>query len=131
MRVALQYAAVHKGAGVALVAVAGDIFFIRLGTVGELPFCAGAEARAAAAAKPAALDGVYDLLAGHFGKHLGKGLITVEGYVFVDIFRVYNAAVAQSHAVLLFIKADIGKGGFVHLPVFFIVIDELLYYAPL
>ena len=51
-----------------------------------------------------------DLFAGHFGEHLGQGLVAVKGDVLVDIFGVDDAAVPQGDALLLLVEADFVQG---------------------
>ena len=51
-----------------------------------------------------------DFFTGHFGEHLGQGLIAVKGDVLVDIFGVDDAAVAQGDALLLLVEADFVQG---------------------
>ena len=102
--VALQHGTVHKGAGVALIGVAADIFHIALTLPGKEPLLAGGEAAAAAPAQSAVLDGLNDLIGGHLGQHAAQRLVAVHGDVFIDIFGVDDAAVAQRHTLLLFIE---------------------------
>ena len=112
MRVALQHAPVHECAGVALVRVAANVFNVALRRLGKFPFKPRGEARAAAPAKAAFEYNVYNVVAAHLRKRLGKRLVAVKGDVFVYIFRVYNAAVSQRHALLLFVKIDLLKGAY-------------------
>ena len=112
MRVAFQHAPVHECAGVALVRVAANVFNVALGGLGKFPFKSRGEARAAAPAKAAFEYNVYNVVAAHLRKRLGKRLVAIEGDVFVYVFRVYNAAVSQRHALLLFVKIDLLKGAY-------------------
>ena len=107
MRVALQHGTVHERAGVALVSVAGHVLLIGLGAVGELPLQARGETAAAAAAQAGLEDFVDDLLAGHAGQRLFQRLVAVEGQVFVNVFGVDHAAVAQSDALLVLVEVNI------------------------
>ena len=43
----------------------------------------------------------------HFGQDLGERGVAVKSDVFVDIFGVDHAAVAQHHALLLFVELDL------------------------
>ncbi len=105
-RVALEYRAVHECSGVALVAVADDIFCVVILIVCELPLASGGEASAAASAQTGLEDGVYDLLSVH-GQCLCKTRISAPSERLVNIFGVDNAAAVQGNAVLLFIKVDV------------------------
>ena len=106
--VALQHAAVHKCAGVALVGVAAYIFLhIAAVARGKLPFAASGETCAAAAAQAGVQDRLDDVVRRHFSEHLAQRLIAVKGNVFVDVLGVDNAAVAQRDAHLFFIKRGV------------------------
>ena len=104
MGVALQHGAVHERAGVALIGVAADILHIALALPGKEPLLPGGEAAAAAPAQAAVLDGLDDLIGGHPRQHTAQCLVAVHGNVLVDIFGVNDTAVAQGHAVLLFVE---------------------------
>ncbi len=110
--VALQNGTVHKGSGVALVGVTAHIFLIRIGNdvPCQLPLHARGESAAAPAAETGIKDSLDNVLGLHFGDHLGKSLIAVGSDVFVYIFGIYNAAVTESNAVLLFIEVCFVKG---------------------
>ena len=107
MGVALQNGAVHEGAGVTLVGVAGHIFLIGLGSGTKAPLLAGEEAAAAPSAQAGILDGLDDLLGGHLGEHLAQGGIAVVGDVLVDVFRVDDAAVLERHTHLLLVEVGL------------------------
>ncbi len=47
----------------------------------------------------------------HLGQSVSQGLVAVEGDIFFDIFSVNSAAVSQSHALLLLVKANVSKKG--------------------
>ena len=104
MGIALQHGAVHERAGVALIGVAADILHIALALPGKEPLLPGGEAAAAAPAQAAVLDGLDDLIGGHPRQHTAQCLVAVHGNVLVDIFGVNDTAVAQGHAVLLFVE---------------------------
>jgi len=70
MRVALDLVAVHVSAGVALVGVANNVFFIRLRFGQKIPLVPGKEARAAASTQPRGLDLLNDRLAAPIDQHL-------------------------------------------------------------
>ena len=111
--VALQDAAVHKGAGVALVGVAaGELLPVGAdGVVGELPFLACGESGAAAAAQTGGLDQVDHLLGLHLGEDLAQRLISADADVFVDVFRVDDAAVAQGDTLLMLVEFRVRQRG--------------------
>ena len=114
MGIALQYGAVHEGAGVALVGVAADVFDA-VGTdrvVGELPLHAGGEARAAPAPEAGGLHRVDDLLGRDaLGEDPAQGGIAVRADVLVNILRVDDAAVAQGDTLLVLVEAGLGQRG--------------------
>ena len=104
MRITLDDAPVHKGAGVALIGVADDdrLNLARLGGVAAgLPLDAGRESAAAAASQPGALDLDDDLLRTHLGHRLHQGGVSVDGDVIVDPLGIDDAAVAEHHQFLL------------------------------
>ena len=107
MRIAFENGAVHERAGVALVGVAADVFLFADGILCKLPFPARREARAAAAAKPGFGDHIDDVLRRHFREYFAERFVTVIRDVFLDLFGVDHAAVAQRHAVLLFIEIGV------------------------
>ena len=59
---------------------------------------------AAAPAQAAVLDGLDDLIGGHPRQHTAQCLVAIHGYVFINILGVDDTAVAQGHAVLLFVE---------------------------
>ena len=134
VRVALEHGAIHECARVALVGVADDIFLIRLILAGEAPFQTRRESAAASAAQTGILDYLDDLVRGVFGQAFCKSLIAVHGYVFIDIFGVDNAAVAQRDSLLLFIELSLvealdgvaGDGVIVEQMLDYSALDEVL-----
>jgi len=106
--VALKDAAVHERARVALVGVAADVLYRRR-SGRELPLEAGREAGAAASAEAGLRDDIDDLFRRHLCEDAAEGLVTVDGYVLVDVFGVYDAAVAKRDAGLLFIEFRLGE----------------------
>ena len=109
VRIALQHRAVHESAGIAFVGIAKDILLVRLVGSRKAPLDAGREAAAAAPAQAGVLDGLDDLLRRHFGQHLAESHIAVHRDVFVDDLRVDDAAVAQRHALLLFVESGVAQ----------------------
>ena len=110
MRVAFQHGAVHERARVAFVGVADHVFLVGFVRRGKAPFEPRGEAAAAAAAQTGILHDLDDLFGLELGQALGKRLIAVVGDIFVDIFGIDDAAVAQRHALLLFIEVGFLEG---------------------
>ena len=109
MRVALQYRTVHECSGVALVAVADDVFCVVILIVCELPLASGGEASAAASA--AGRDSRMVFMTSRVCP-LSVPLqdphnAAPSRCTSVNIFGVDNAAAVQGNAVLLFIKVDV------------------------
>ena len=100
VRVALQDAAVHVGARVALVAVADDEVLVGLRLAGQLPLQPDREACAAPAAQAGRLQLVDHLLGRHAGQDAGQALVAAAVQVLVDFLGVDHAAVAHDDAVL-------------------------------
>ncbi len=99
-RIALQHAAVHERARVALVGVADEV----AGRVGRrrshLPLLPGGIAAAAAAAQLRAGDFLDHPLRVVLLQHLGQGLEAAVVEVFFDALGIDDAVVAQGHAAL-------------------------------
>ena len=103
--VALHHAAVHERAGVALVAVADDVFFRALLFARAIPLASGGESAAAA---QAGIENIAaDLLVRHLEQRLFKRAVAALGDILLDVLGVRRAAVFQHHTVLLFIERDI------------------------
>src|SRR5579859_3344233 len=79
VRVTLEHAAVHEGAGVALVGIADDVFFGSSRFGNSRPFESGGESRAAAAAQAARYYGFDDVLGCAFMENFVQGFVTVFG----------------------------------------------------
>ena len=109
LRIAFQLGAVHEGARVAFVGVAHDVLLVAGGLFAELPFQAGGEAGAAAAADARLLDLIDDLIGGHLGERLGEGGPSVHGDVFVDAFGIDDAAVCAGDLVLMAEEVDFAE----------------------
>ena len=75
--------------------------------VPRLPFDAGGEARAAAAAEAGGLDLVDHLLRGELGERLAGGHVAVARDVGVDVVIVHGAAVAQRDLDLFLEEVDV------------------------
>ena len=105
--VALHHAAVHERTGVALVAVADDVFFRALLFARAIPLASGGESAAAAAAQAGIENIAADLLVRHLEQRLFKRAVAALGDILLDVLGVRRAAVFQHHTVLLFIERDI------------------------
>ncbi len=107
MRIALQHAAVHVGAGIALVGVADDVTGFAVCRPRLRPLLPG---RVPAAA-PAAQAGGRDLLDHRFGRHggqyFGQSRVTAHRYVVFDARRRQTAVVAQQAALLRRVEGDL------------------------
>ena len=102
MGVALQYAAVHEGTGVAFVGVANDIFLIACGIAHKLPFHAGGETAAAPAAQTGFLNFVDNRLGIH-GQCFLQSFVTAGGQIVFNAFRIGPAQTGGYGTHLLFI----------------------------
>ena len=98
VRVAFHDGAVHKCAGVAFVRVANYIFDVRLLLMGKLPFQSCGEAATATSAQAGAFDEVDYVRRLLIEKAVRQCVISFAGDIFLDIFRVDKAAVAQGDA---------------------------------
>ena len=105
--IALHHAAVHERTGVALVAVADDVFFRALLFARAIPLASGGESAAAAAAQAGIKNIAADLLVRHLEQRLFKRAVAALGDILLDVLGVRRAAVFQHHTVLLFIERDI------------------------
>ena len=93
--VALQNRAVHEGTGVPLVSIADDELLLRFLVGGELPFAAGGETAASAAAQPGCADEVDHLLRGHRGQRFCERPVATGGDVLFDLLGIEAPGVAQ------------------------------------
>ena len=107
MGVAFQQAAVHVGAGVALVGVADHVLGIAFGLAGGIPLPAGGKPAAAAAAQVGGDHLVHHRLGRHAAEHLGQGAVAADGQVVLDAGRVDQAVHAEDQAHLLFVKRHV------------------------
>ena len=114
MGIPLHNGAVHKCAGVALVAVADDVLGVGFLLSGAVPLAAGRETAAAASAQPGIGDRFADFLVGHFKQRLFKAGITALCDIFLDILRIRCAAVLQNDAVLPLVEGNILLAGVRH-----------------
>ena len=108
VRIAFHDRTIHECAGVALVAVADNVFDGCILVSGNLrPLLAGREACAASAAQTGVGNFGDYLVGGHVKQRLFKGGVAADGNVFLNAFRVYVSAVLKSNAGLLLIEGDI------------------------
>ncbi len=94
VRIALQDAAVHECSGVAFVGVADGVLDATWGLATQLPFQAGEEASATAAAQAGALGLLNHLIRRHLCERLAQRGIALARDVLVNAFGIDQAAVA-------------------------------------
>ena len=109
MGVAFQHGTVHECAGVALVGVAAHIFLVCVVLLTELPLKTGWETRAAAAPESGIQKGLDYIVRSHLREHLAQCLVSACTYVFLNVFRIDDTAVAQGDTVLFFIKVSVNQ----------------------
>ena len=105
--VALHDGAVHECAGVALVAVADDVFLLCLLAARAVPLAPGGEAAAAAPAQTGGDDLLTDLLIRHLEERALKARVAALGDVLLNVLGVARTAVFKHDAVLLFVEGDV------------------------
>jgi len=111
VRIALQHAAIHESAGIALVGVANDVFHVAFGLAREFPFAPGGESRPAAAAQaggPHRLDHRVGIV---LLQDAGQSLIAVPRNVIFDPLRVDRAAIVQDDLDLPSEEIHVGGAG--------------------
>ena len=106
--IALHDHPVGKGAAVALIGVADDVFLIRLRTCHRVPFDSCREPRATTATQPAFGDFGHDLGARHTHRAAQANQSAMRAVV-VQIKRVDHATAGECQAGLLCKKRDIGN----------------------
>jgi hypothetical protein len=110
VRVPLQHAAIHVGAGVSLVGVADDVLGMAGGLAAELPLAPGREARAA----PTAQAGLLYLLDDTFRSSLedrSQGGVAADGDVVLDLPRVHQPVLGEDLTVLLLVEGNVALEG--------------------
>ena len=106
--VALHDGAIHKCAGVTLIAVADDVLYGRFLVCCDLrPLLAGGEARAAAASQAGLGDHIDDLVGGHVEYGLFKSRVAADGDILLDALCVNVTAMLKSNTGLLLVEGDI------------------------
>ena len=105
--VAFEDRTVHECAGVALVAVADDVFLVGLDVGRELPFAGGRESSAATAADTRGQDFVDDLLRGHRGEDFLEAFEGVVAEGFLKKVRIDERAAVEGDADLLLVEVDV------------------------
>jgi len=113
VRVALDLVAVHVRARVALVGVTDYVLLVCLVLAHHLPFYAGGESRAAAAAQIGLGHGLHDLVGAHGADRLEQRAVAAYGHVFLDAFGVDHSAVAQYEFFLPLEEGDLVPFGYV------------------
>lgn len=116
MGIAFEHVAIHKGARVAFVGVAHDVFAFALSTGDELPFDPRGEAATAATAETADFDLLDYLLRRHFGERFSKSGVTVTANVLFDVGGINDSRVFHDDAQVL----PLEEVGLAH------VIDDIL-----
>ena len=106
MRVIFHNGAVHERAGVALVAVADDVFRRGFLALHLAPLLAGGESSAPAPAQVGLADLVDDIVRAHVEKRLFKCGIAAHAQILADGIGIDLAAVLQHKALLLLIERD-------------------------
>jgi hypothetical protein len=106
VRNALEKAAVHEGAWVALVGVADNVLFITRSGAAELPFEACGKTCTAAPAKARELDFFDDRVGSHLEEGLCQSSIPVIGYVVIQVSGVYSSVEGKDDASLGTIEGD-------------------------
>ena len=101
VRIALQHAAVHERAGIALVRVADDVLLLARRLGDRAPFEAGGVSCPAAAAQSALENRIQDVFRRHLPQNVVQGLVTLRRDVSFDALRVHDAAVGQHDGHLL------------------------------
>ena len=110
MGIPLQDGAVHKCPRVSLIRIAADIFLIRFICRRELPFQSCRKSCAASSSQAAVQKDLNHILRLFLRQDDTQSLISPGTYVFFDVFRVDDAAVAERHPVLLFIEIRLIEG---------------------
>ena len=100
MGIAFEFVAIHIGAGVAFIGVADQELAIRRRLAQELPFQAGRETGAAAAAQPRNLELLVHQLRRAVDQHLVQRLVAADRDIFFDVVRIDQSAVAQDDLLL-------------------------------
>ena len=94
---------------VAFVGVTTNIFLICLICRRKGPFQTGRESRAATTAQTGIFNNLNNIFRFILRQAFAESCITVESYVFINVFRIDNTAVAKSNTMLFFIKVGLIK----------------------
>jgi hypothetical protein len=109
--IALQDCAVHVSAGIALVAVADNVLRIARGIAADLPLATGGESPTTPPAQPGANHLVNYFLRRQVQQGVGKRMIALPCYVFLDADRVNQTAVSQNDLVLARVEGQFIEQG--------------------
>ena len=104
VRIAGEHGPVHEGRRLALVPVDDDVLGLLRRVLGGLPFQAGGEAAAAAAAQIGLLHLLQHLVRAHLGERLGQRGVAADRKVVVDAHRVHLRDVADQDAHLVLVE---------------------------
>ena len=107
VRIALEQAPVHVGAGVAFIGVDDHILDVARGVPASSATCAGGEAAAASAPQSGRLDLVEHLLGRHLEQRLGQRRIAAADDVAVDALGVDEAVQAKDEGGLVLVEGDL------------------------
>ena len=102
MRIAFDLVAVHVSAGIAFVRVADEVFLVGLCLGQEVPLVARQESGTAAAAKFGGLDLFDHHLGSAVNEDTVKCLVAAYPYVFFNVIRIDEPAIAQNDLLLAF-----------------------------
>ena len=111
VRVAFQDAAVHEGAGIALVGIAHGKLGIAGRLAGQLPFPPSGKTGASAAAEARNTHRLDDFLGAIGDDDLGQGLVAVAGDIIFDPLGIDHAAVAEDNLCLPLEEIHLGGVG--------------------
>ena len=100
--------------GIPFIRVAEDILDFPLRLVGELPFGAGGETRAAPPPEARSLHLPDDVCRSHFQKRFAGRDVAVPGDVLIDALRINGSPVLEHDQLLLGVEGDVveGRDGF-------------------
>ena len=106
VRITFHDAAIHKGAGIALVAITYDVFFIAVLSSYLRPFTARRVTAAAAAAQICLFHLFYDLFAAHIKQRFFKRTVPTQCQIFFQGIGVDVSAMLQYISSLFFIERN-------------------------
>ena len=111
-RIAFNDTSVHESSRVSLVGIADQVFFLCFLICHILPFDACRKTSAATTAQTGFGYFINHTVRRILGQDFCQRLVSADGQVIVDVFRVNHSAVTESHAFLFFKVIDISKNKF-------------------